>query len=191
MDKGTAESKGQMMSDGMVEFNPVSRISVGAIGRPGERVFYLQASLQDRAISLRLEKEQVAALAKGIDAIIEELQQREVWTGSTHEEVSEADLEIDEYLEPTMLVAQIGLAFDQNASMMVLVVQGLSMDEEASETMARLWASPTQMSALSKHAKEVVSKGRPTCSLCQRPIDPEGHFCPRRNGHGSRSTVGA
>ena len=32
-------------------------------------------------------------------------------------------------------------------------------------------------------SKEVVAAGRPTCAMCGEPIDPEGHFCPRRNGH--------
>jgi predicted amidophosphoribosyltransferase len=28
-----------------------------------------------------------------------------------------------------------------------------------------------------------VAAGRPICSMCGQPIDPEGHFCPRKNGH--------
>ena len=30
---------------------------------------------------------------------------------------------------------------------------------------------------------ELVGAGRPTCVLCGNPIDPEGHSCPRTNGH--------
>jgi uncharacterized repeat protein (TIGR03847 family) len=50
---------------------------------------------------------------------------------------------------------------------------------------ARLWAGLPQMRALSRAAQEVVSQGRPICPLCGQPIDPEGHFCPRSNGHGT------
>ena len=30
---------------------------------------------------------------------------------------------------------------------------------------------------------DLVNAGRPTCGLCGHPIDPEGHSCPRTNGH--------
>jgi len=29
----------------------------------------------------------------------------------------------------------------------------------------------------------VVAAGRPPCPLCGNPLDPEGHVCPRQNGH--------
>jgi predicted amidophosphoribosyltransferase len=30
---------------------------------------------------------------------------------------------------------------------------------------------------------EIATRGRPICGNCGEPIDPEGHFCPKRNGH--------
>jgi hypothetical protein len=30
---------------------------------------------------------------------------------------------------------------------------------------------------------DLVNAGRPRCSLCGHPMDPEGHSCPRTNGH--------
>jgi len=30
-------------------------------------------------------------------------------------------------------------------------------------------------------AKEIVAAGRPSCRWCGRPIDPDGHPCPRMN----------
>jgi uncharacterized repeat protein (TIGR03847 family) len=32
-------------------------------------------------------------------------------------------------------------------------------------------------------ALEVVAAGRMPCPLCGQPLDPQGHICPRRNGH--------
>ena len=32
-------------------------------------------------------------------------------------------------------------------------------------------------------AIEVVAAGRLPCPLCGQPLDPQGHICPRRNGH--------
>jgi uncharacterized repeat protein (TIGR03847 family) len=39
------------------------------------------------------------------------------------------------------------------------------------------------MRALADYAMRVVEGGRPICGNCGRPIDPEGHFCPKSNGH--------
>ena len=36
---------------------------------------------------------------------------------------------------------------------------------------------------LSATALEAVSKGRPRCELCGGPKNPEGHVCPKTNGH--------
>jgi uncharacterized repeat protein (TIGR03847 family) len=32
-------------------------------------------------------------------------------------------------------------------------------------------------------AMRVLAAGRPPCPLCGQPLDPQGHLCPRRNGH--------
>lgn len=170
------------MTDELYELNPVTRITVGAVGRPGSRVFYLQASQGSQTISLQLEKQQVFALAQGVESILDELEQKEVRPTSSLEEPPAADLEMQEPVEPIFIAGQIGLAFDHESSMMVLIIEELGLEEEP-VAMARFWANPGQMRALSRHAYEIVASGRPICPLCQRPIDPDGHFCPRRNGH--------
>jgi uncharacterized repeat protein (TIGR03847 family) len=90
----------------------------------------------------------------------------------------------------------MGLGYDEARDQMVLVVQELllSSEEDWSEEsgiepqVARFFASREDMLALSQHTEIVVSSGRPICGNCGRPIDPEGHFCPRSNGHGRRAT---
>ena len=34
-----------------------------------------------------------------------------------------------------------------------------------------------------ERAARIVASGRPPCPLCGQPLDPQGHICPRRNGH--------
>ena len=34
-----------------------------------------------------------------------------------------------------------------------------------------------------ERAARVVASGRPPCPMCGQPLDPQGHICPRRNGH--------
>ena len=70
--------------------------------------------------------------------------------------------------EPVVLVAQ------------EIVVEGRETEEGGT---ARLFASRAQMRALGKYGLSLVKQGRPVCGNCGQPIDPEGHFCPRRNGH--------
>jgi uncharacterized repeat protein (TIGR03847 family) len=178
------------------DLNPVSHITVGAVGQPGKRTFFLQASQGETVFSLKLEKEQVHALARGIDAMFEELEGKELRPTSAHEEPPASELVFHEPIELTFVVGQMGLVFDQATDMLVLVMQqakpeveGEEAEEEPDPTepqVVRFWATLGQMRALSRLAKEIVAQGRPICPLCQQPIDPEGHFCPRGNGHGKR-----
>ena len=75
--------------------------------------------------------------------------------------------------------------FDTNEP--IVTPAGLSPDEdEENTTVARLFGTRAQMDALARHGMEVISRGRPICPLCGKPMDPDGvghGFCPRRNGH--------
>jgi uncharacterized repeat protein (TIGR03847 family) len=55
--------------------------------------------------------------------------------------------------------------------------------DDAEGLRARFVATFDQMRSLAGHAIQVVNAGRPVCELCGEPMDPEGHFCARRNGH--------
>ncbi|MHB1293688.1 MAG: DUF3090 domain-containing protein [Anaerolineae bacterium] len=171
------------------DFNPVSRITVGAVGQPGQRTFLLQASQGFRTISLKLEKQQVYALALGIDKVLEEMEEREVLLVSAAEEPPETALDLEEPIDPVMIVEQLGLGYDRSTNMMLLVAQELSLEGDAPPALVRFYATPAQMRALSRHAKDIVAHGRPLCPLCGEPMDPEGHFCPRGNGHTKATLV--
>jgi hypothetical protein len=47
----------------------------------------------------------------------------------------------------------------------------------------RFWASRAQIRMLARWGVEVVSRGRPICPQCGQPEEPEGYFCPKKNGH--------
>ena len=47
----------------------------------------------------------------------------------------------------------------------------------------RVRLSPAAARAFSKRAIQIVGQGRPPCPLCGLPLDAEGHICPRQNGH--------
>lgn len=166
------------------DFHPVARITIGAVGAPGKRVFLLQASNQHAiSITLKLEKEQARILASSTIELLEELDETYPHTYSKLDEPLGSDLMLHEPMEPEFAVGQIGLGYDQEEDMVVLVVQSLQLDSAQSTTTARFWATRSQMRALCDHALDVVEQGRPTCPLCDAPIDPDGHFCPKTNGY--------
>jgi uncharacterized repeat protein (TIGR03847 family) len=164
------------------DLNPVRYITADAVGPPGQRVFYLQAGQGDTLVTLLVEKEQVQALAVSVDQMLDELEKRHPQLASEMELISQYDLVLQQPIEPLFRVGQIGLGYDEDTDMLIIVAQELA-DENEDTSVARFWATRAQMKAMSQHSLRVVEAGRPTCPLCGSPIDPDGHFCPRRNGH--------
>ena len=167
-----------------IDLNPVSAITTDAVGQPGQRVFYMQARRGPTTVTLETEKEQVRALAMGIHQFLEELTQR--FPDRTQlDEVLQGDLNLAAPVEPDFKVGQMGLGYDSDQDMVVIVAQSLQVEGEPEDNAitARFWITRGQAKALADHALLVVAQGRPMCALCGRPINPEGHFCPKRNGH--------
>lgn len=170
------------MSEFSFDLEAVQRITAGAVGPKGQRTFYVQARRGSRMITLLAEKEQVRALADAIARLLDSLAEKNPRL-TTSDDMLVTDMSLEEPLEPEFRVAQMGLGYDADRDMVVLLVQGV-VEEEAEPLTARFSASRPQMRALSNHAAQVVAAGRPICGNCGRPIDPSGHFCPQRNGHG-------
>lgn len=172
------------MAGEIFEMHPVSHITIEAVGPPGERVFLLQASQGTEILTLKLEKEQAQVLAHSIEQLLGELSERFPQTISKLEEPLSSELMLRNPLEPLFAIGQMGLGYDESEDALVLVVQELTPEEETQNArIARFWATRGQMQAISRHALEVVAMGRPICPLCSRPMDPDGHFCPKSNGH--------
>ncbi|WP_129671203.1 DUF3090 family protein [Candidatus Chloroploca sp. Khr17] len=171
------------MSEFTYDLDAVQRITAGAVGPRGQRVFYVQARRGARLITLAAEKEQVRALAEAISRLLDTLAEKNPRL-TTSDDLFIADMSLEEPLEPEFRVAQMGLGYDAERDLVILLAQGLEDDDESEPPTARLSASRPQMRALAIHAAQVVAAGRPICGNCGRPIDPVGHFCPQRNGHG-------
>lgn len=166
-----------------IELNPVSHFTVNTVGPPGQRTFYVQGSKGPDTISLIVEKQQAAMLASSFDSLLDELARRyppisretpqQVWT----------DLRLREPMEALFRGGRMEMGYSEDLDRIVLVVYEL-VDEEVEEPNAvSFWMNREQVEALIPHIKEVVEAGRPVCGNCGQPIDPEGHFCPKRNGH--------
>ncbi len=173
------------MSPVIYDLNPVSRITAGAIGSPGKRVFYLQARKDDLLVTLLVEKQQVQALAIGVEQFLADLQRRFPNLPEASADYEPQDMELEQPVDPAFRVGQLGLGYDQENDLLVLVAR--EMQDEGADpeqaTAARFWGTRSQIRAFSRWGMEVASHGRPICGNCGEPIDPEGHFCPRRDGH--------
>jgi len=166
------------------DLNPVDRITTDAIGEPGSRVFYLQARKGRQLVTVICEKEHVAALAMAVDQILLSL------AGGDEDVVVEPDPALDDNmdlevpLEPVFRTGRVNLGYDQDSELLVIIAYELmAEDDDTPPSVARFWATPAQMRAFSIRGQEVVAAGRPICAMCGEPIEPEGHFCPRKNGH--------
>ena len=183
------DSHENQMTQKVYELNPVKAITAHAVGEPGHRVFYIQARTLDEIVTLIAEKEQVVMLARGVHQFIKEIDEK-FPAQRDSDPVGPLDLELRGPFEPNFRVATLGLGYDAENDRVVLVAEELTPDAEragsepgAAASVARFWATRSQMRAMANHALEVAARGRPQCPLCGRPEDPDGHFCPRRNGH--------
>jgi uncharacterized repeat protein (TIGR03847 family) len=172
----------------MPEFNhdldPVDRITVGAIGQPGHRTFYLQARSGRQLLSLVMEKEQVSALASALEQLLENLAEKNPLLSTTEDSITLRNMDLEEPVEEAFRIGQLGLGYDEGRDRLVIIAQELSGGEEGEELeTARLTFTRDQGRGLALHGTEIVSKGRPRCPQCGEPMNPEGHFCFKKNGH--------
>ncbi len=169
-----------------IDLNPVLHVTIDAIGKPGQRVFYIQGwQNETQTITLLIEKNQVQTLALGIEQFLAEVQQKYPDLMEASSEYEENRMQISPPVDPLFRVGELGLAYDSDQDRLVLVareVLGEGMEpEEAS--LVRFWCTRSQLRALASWGLEVANRGRPICPQCGEPMDPEGHFCPKKNGH--------
>ena len=170
------------------DLNPVQHIVADAVGEPGQRTFFLQGRAGSELVSLVLEKQEVANLAISVLQLLEELEEK--YPDLPPVTVKKKILYVESPVEPAFRVGQLIVGYDEDedrvwviAKALVINEAGTIVDPEDDQVPAvRFVATREQMRALSDHALEVIAKGRPTCPLCNRPIDREGHFCPRSDG---------
>lgn len=156
----------------MTEYLDPRFFTAGTIGPPGQRVFYLQACDDGDISSVRIEKQQVSALA-------------EYLAGMLHDLPAPKDVPAAPGLvEPVVAdwsVGNIGVAYDNDLDRIVIVAEELVPEDEVDGRTLKLVVSRSQVRAFIERAEELMAGGRPPCRVCGAPMDPEGHACPRAN----------
>lgn len=173
----------------VIEFDPVDSIGAGAFGTPGQRTFVIQATKGSASLSVLVEKEQVALLAteaaQFLDRIADEYPDpvADVTGDPGDAPVAEA--------EPLFRAQMIGLGYDVERGLVLVELRETASDDDEDEDdpfdddvegrVVRLYASRAQVRAMVAGGAAAVASGRPRCPLCDFPMDPDGHQCPRWN----------
>ncbi len=178
--------------DHQFDFDQLDSFIPGALGEPGQRVFYLQARRGQQVVSFRCEKEQVGMLGRYLGQLASAM-------GSPDPERDIAGL--IEPVVPEWIIGTISVGVDESTGVIQVTTEELVpeeieividdelteediedlLDEPPTGAMARFTLRIAQAAAFAEAAEELVTAGRPPCRLCGRPIGAEGHACPRWN----------
>ena len=166
-----------------IELNPVNQVTADAIGPPGKRVFYLQASTDQETVTLIAEKFQVQSLAVGAEQFLAEIAERFPDLPDALVDYDESLMTIHPPVDPLFRLADIGLGYSAEQDMVILVVhEQVSEESEEEPGIVRIWCTRSQLRALGHWGIDVANRGRPICPQCGQPEEPEGHFCVKKNG---------
>jgi uncharacterized repeat protein (TIGR03847 family) len=164
------------------ELDTPDHFTAGAVGTPGERVFYIQGREGTRVVTLKAEKEQVRALGEYLSGLLVRL-------GSAA--VAGADqANLLEPIAEAWPIGAIAVGYDEARDRILIEARELKEEAEGETpppsaeepATARFAVSRAQAAAFVERARAVVKSGRPTCPMCDQILSP-GHVCPRANGH--------
>jgi uncharacterized repeat protein (TIGR03847 family) len=165
------------MTGSSFDLEEPEHFTTGAIGPKGQRVFYLQAREGTVLVTLKLEKQQVGALADYLEQMLHDLPAAPATPTAAPELVDPGAAD--------WVVGGLGVAYDERLDRIVLIAEELLADDgendDETPAVARFHLRRDQVMAFVPHARSIVAAGRPPCPYCGRPIDPETNFCPCSN----------
>jgi uncharacterized repeat protein (TIGR03847 family) len=148
-----------------IELNPVDFVTVGTVGPKGRRLFHIQGGKGSQIVTLTIEKEQARALAEAVTELLDDLGKQHEDLSNDAVDLSTLNMDLREPIEPEFRVAQMGLGYDEDRDMIILVAQELIIVEEGQDpdlkpSVVRFWVSRQIMRALSTYTLDVVRQGR-------------------------------
>lgn len=174
-------------------FHEVDRFTVGTIGLPGDRTFFLQVRRGSQLVSNSIEKMQVSALAQRLRFMLKEI--RTVHPLLAQPTLQKDSLPLETPIEDEFRVGSIAIFFDESSAMIQIDLRELENQEDDDDIfqinnelsveidLVRIFITPSQALAFSDRAEMIVSAGRLPCPFCGFPINSDGHLCARANGY--------
>lgn len=177
----------KIMPQTTIDLNPVTHITVDAIGQPGERVFYLQGKTSDQVITLLVEKFQIQTLALAIENLMSELREKTPNLPEASPDYEEEEMTLTPPLDPLYRVGELSLGYETSQDLMIIIAKKVPMEitgtDEDEPSEVRFWCTRSQLWALGRWSIELASRGRPVWPSTGEPILPPGEFSPKNNGH--------
>ena len=99
---------------------------------------------------------------------------------------------LDEPLNEAFRAGTLSLGWDTVDEVIIFEARELTEDEDEADDddddedgpdLFRVRVEAAEARRFVARALRVLAAGRPPCPLCGQPLDPQGHLCPRRNGH--------
>lgn len=174
------------------------RFTVGTVGLPGERAFFIQVSSNQGLNTIAVEKNQVEALTIRLRELLVDLRRGGL---ASLDELSlppssdTASLEFP--IEEDFQAGVIGFTWEATTSRVIIELQAMTevADQELFSAdadlggiedppdLVRVSLRLFQVRGFCDRAEAVVAGGRQPCPFCGLPINVEGHLCPRANGY--------
>ena len=107
-----------------------------AIGKPGQRVFYLQAYQDQRTITVIIEKAQLQSMAIGIEQFLSQVSEQNPDLSEASGDYIEDVMRINSPVDPLFRVGEIGLGYDKDRDRVVVFTKELLTEEEDPESAA-------------------------------------------------------
>ena len=178
------------------DLGPIEIVGAEAIGEPGQRRFRLFAMIHNISVALWMEKDQLNNLSIALDRILAQLTEGRILRteaqASPNPTPRGAPANFPAKPEFEFQVGQLRISYDERRNMLVLtsIPLGIVM-EPGQEPQVILRDDDTlsfrftlqQAKELASSITILISSGRPTCPLCNAPLDGGPHACVKQNGH--------
>ena len=174
------------MAHSETDLNPVSHITVDALGSPGRRVFYLQGrgEADTAMVTVIIEKLHLQNLIPGIEEVLTEIARQQPGRETPLEAYAGETMHIQPPVDPLFRAGNLGLGYHAESDRVVVFAQEILQEgqQEEAAAMIRFWCTRQQVRRLADWGRQVLLQGRKVCPQCGEPMDPAGHFCPKKNG---------
>ncbi len=165
----------------LTEFGPVQHLSAEAVGQPGQRRFCLRAISEAGSYAfVWMEKEQLSAIGEAIQTTLDD-------ANAAAAPVVPEDIEpvfpLQANYELDVRSGRLSLGFNEETRLIVVVAAEAPTETDSEGEAISIEFDLEIARRLRQQITDVVAAGRQPCLFCGAPVDPQGHVCPRSNGH--------
>ncbi len=170
------------VNDPVHEFGSALSVDAEAVGQPGQRRFRLLVLSSYGSACVWMEKEQLTGIGVWLKDVVDRL--------DADRSAGDPDVEplpFPDQFDVNLRAGQLALGYVEDRDVFAIQVFDMEADAGATEPKPQLrcFLSRGQSRFLARKIGDVVAAGRKPCPMCGEPMDPEGHNCPRANGHRS------